>query len=176
MTHLTVEFLSLRRLSDMFIRPYRTEIEVSETSKWKVHGNISEWMQNPRQEPKSVRMRPGRWRKWWLSFCFQKLRGELLRSAPVHRLPAGSGLEVDPRAERVSRQLLLRTVPIPPQRRHHAQLGESLLHTLTNLHVALTHETYFHGKKKTYPSCSLQYNKWNGKKCPKMHHKHRVLG
>lgn len=150
MTHLTVEFLSLKRLSDMFIRPYRTEIEVSETSKWKVHGNISEWMQNPCQEPKSVRrMWTGRWRKWRLSFCFQKLRGELLRSAAVHWLPAGSGLEVDPRAERVSRKLLLRAVPIPPQCWHHAQLGESLLHTFTNLYVTLTCVTFFHGKKET---------------------------
>lgn len=108
-------------------------------------------------------------------FCFQELRGELLRSAAVHRLPAGSGLEVDPRAQRVSRQLLLGAVPVPPQRWHHAQLGESLLHTFTN--VALTRVTLFHGKNEREceecPSCSLQYNKWNGKTCPKMHHKQR---
>lgn len=122
-----------------------------------------------------ARMWTGRWRKWRLSFCFQELRGELLRSAAVHRLPAGSGLEVDPRAQRVSRQLLLGAVPVPPQRWHHAQLGESLLHTFTN--VALTRVTLFHGKNEREceecPSCSLQYNKWNGKTCPKMHHKQR---
>lgn len=67
MTHLTVEFQSLKRLSDMFIRAHRANMEVQETS-WPPNTNV--W--------KCVGVMMA------FSSSLQKLRGELLRSAALH--------------------------------------------------------------------------------------------
>lgn len=65
----------------------------------------------------------------------QQLRGELLRATTIHKFPAGLGLEVDPSARRVLCQLLLRSLPLPTQCRHHPQLGETKSHGNMSSHA-----------------------------------------
>lgn len=63
----------------------------------------------------------------WLHYCAsssQKQGGQLLCSPAPHRFPPWLGLEVDPWAQRLWCQLLLRALPLPEELRYNTQLGK----------------------------------------------------
>lgn len=94
----------------------------------------------------------------------QEHGGELLRPQTPHRLPAGPGLEVDPRAQRLRRQLLLGAVSLPEELGHHAQLGEACrTHRDTRVTLVLAWKGIFNNKtkNKAHPTRFARFIEFN---------------